>query len=167
MFHMIEIPLALQAPNPQLIIRPVLLEDVDALHRYCWPDRLYNYVYHLVVRAQQRSRQGQGLGVVIVNAHRWAVAYGQMTLWPRCAEISDLIVSQHYRNQGFGTGMIQYLVRASREMQAECVEIGAALSNPGAVNLYRRLGFEDSHQVMIDLGQGKEPVLYLRLELKS
>lgn len=163
---MVEMPLVLQAPNPEIIVRPVLANDVDSLHAHCWPDRLYNYVHHLVIRAQQRSRQGQGLGVVVVNPHNQAVGYGQITLWPSCAEISDLIVAEKYRRRGFGTAIIQYLARAAFEMHAEAVEIGAALSNPGAVNLYRRLGFEDSHEVMVDLGQGKEPVLYLRLEVK-
>ena len=45
------------------------------------------------------------------------------------------------------------------------IEIGAAMSNPRAVALYRRLGFEDSHTMMLNLGKGKEKVLFLRLVL--
>lgn len=155
---------ALRDPDPALRFRPVQLNDAEALHAVCWPERPLSSVYQLVSRAQNIARQGRGLGVVMVNADRLPFAYGQVTLWAQCAEISDLVVQEQKRGLGYGTGMIQYLMRAARQMQAPAVEIGAALSNPRALALYRRLGFEDSHVAQIDLGSGKEPVLFLRLD---
>jgi ribosomal protein S18 acetylase RimI-like enzyme len=147
-------------------MRPVRLSDAELLRDHCWPERPFAAVYQLVMRARQNALQGRGVGVVVVSGGNVIRGYGQLTLWPGCAEISDLVVAVAYRGQGVGTAIIQYLARAAREMHVSCVEIGAALSNTGAVALYRRLGFADDHTVWLNLGEGKEPVLFLRLNLE-
>lgn len=159
-------PIAFQNPDPKIKIRPVRLDDVGCLCEFCWPERPQAAVYQLVSRAQQIARQGRGLGVVVTGEEAAPVwGYGQLTLWPRAAEISDLIIAEAYRGRGLGTAIIQYLVRAARGMHSSAVEIGASVSNPGALALYRRLGFQDDHEVVLNLGEGNETVLYLRLDL--
>lgn len=156
--------LALQPPDPGLNIRPVQLTDVITLHAQCWQDRPQISIYQLVIHAKKCARQGRGMGAVIQSEDgRVLKGYGQLTLWSRCAEISDLVVAEPFRRQGLGTALIQYLVRAARERRAPYVEIAAAQSNTGAVELYRRLGFEDHHTCMLNLGDGLEPVLFLNL----
>lgn len=110
--------------------------------------------------------QGRGLSVVCQSrSNEIEVAgFGQLTLWPRGGEISDLIVNENLRGCGVGTAIIQYLTQEARRIRSPAVEIGAALSNPGAVRLYRRLGFVDERTVTVNLGNGGEPVVYLRLE---
>lgn len=162
---MSEVPLAMLPPDTLMTMRPVRLSDAQPLRDYCWPERSFAAVYQLVMRARQNALQGRGLGVVVVDEANIIKGYGQLTLWPGCAEISDLVVTEQLRGQGIGTALIQYLVRAAYEMHASCVEIGAALSNPGALALYRRLGFVDDRTVWLNLGDGKEPVLFLRLHL--
>ena len=88
-------------------------------------------------------------------------------MWPSCAEISDMVVVETYRGRGLGTALIQALVRQALKLGADEAEIGAALNNPRAAALYRRLGFEDSHTVLLNLGKGKEHVLFLRLNLHA
>lgn len=122
------------------------------------------WVYELVSRARQQALQGRGLGVVVTtNDRHTLIAYGQVTLWLRAAEISDLMVAAPYRSQGIGTTMIQYLVRVARDMHASKVEIGAMMENTRALALYRRLGFIDFKQVVL----GKDRVQYLLLPLKE
>lgn len=163
---MIEMPLALNPPDPAVKVRPVRLADVPVLHDICWPERPLTYANHLIKRARQIALQGRGLGVVVVGAGSDDLrAFGQLTMWPRGGEISDLVVGDAHRGKGIGTTVIQYLVQVAREMRADCVEIGVAHSNTGALALYRRLGFVDDHNVVINLGDGPEPVLYLRLDL--
>ena len=164
---MSDIPLALQPPDSLITMRPVRLSDAEPLRDHCWPERPFSAVYQLVMRARQNAVQGRGLGIVVMDEANMLRGYGQLTLWPGCAEISDLVVTPQHRRQGIGTAMVQYLVRAAREMHVPCVEIGAAMSNPGALALYRRLGFVDDHTVWLNLGEGKEPVLFLRLNLKN
>lgn len=158
-------PLALQSPAPSIIIRPVRLTDSEPLHAACWPSRPFAAVYNLVSRSLRNAADGRGLGVVALDETGAPQGYGQVALWPSCAEISDLMVAEAARGQGLGTAIIQHLVREAVRMHAPAVEIGVALANPRALALYRRLGFVDSHTVMLNLGLGKEPVLFLRLDL--
>ena len=162
-----ETPLAVQPPNPNITIRPVRLSDLEPLRVMLWPERSPDTIYRLVMRVREAARQGRGLGVVAAGAPGQVMGYGQFMLWPRCGEISDLIVTPTLRGQGIGTALIQYLVRAAREMHAECVDIGAAMSNPGAIALYRRLGFRDSYTQHFDLGNGEEDILYLRIKFRG
>lgn len=161
-----EVPAALKPPDPTHLLRFARLQDVQSLHQNCWSERSSADVYQIVSRSQQNIQRGRGLGVVAVDRETQAViGFGQLTVWPRCGEISDLVVAEAQRRHGIGTAMIQYLMRAAREMQCSCVEIGVALSNPHALALYRRLGFRDDHTVRLNLGNGEETVLYLRIEI--
>lgn len=156
--------LALQAPDPAHHLRPVLLKDTEPLWSCCWRERSLTAVNQVVTRAQRLARQGTGIGVVVVKDGA-LIGYGQLTMWLRCGEISDLVVAESWRGQGIGTTLIQYLTRMACSMHAECVEIGAALDNPGALALYRRLGFVDDRVIKLTFASGPVDVLYLRIDI--
>jgi ribosomal protein S18 acetylase RimI-like enzyme len=139
--------------------------DAQYLQTLCWSDRSLDGIAEMIRRAEKLVFTRRGLGVV---AEREGVpcAFGLLTLWPRTAEISDLIVHAPYRDQGIGSQIITYLSRVACKLQAQILEIGVALSNPRALALYRRLGFEYHHSVKIDLGNGPETVLYLYKRLQ-
>ncbi len=157
-------PLALQTPPTSILMRQVRATDSDRLRTNCWPNRTFITVYNLITRAVRNAADGRGLGLVVVGTDDSPLAYGQFTLWPTCAEISDLVVAESLRGQGVGTALIQTLVKRARSQGARAFEIGVAMDNPRAAALYRRLGFEDSHTVMMDLERGKEKIVFLRLE---
>jgi ribosomal protein S18 acetylase RimI-like enzyme len=116
------------------------------------------------VLRNQADKRGTGAAVIAQNGD--IIGYGQLTLWPRCAEISDLIVEKQYRSQGYGTAIIQFLMQYAIALRANCVEIGAAESNPRAVSLYRRLGFVDHRTIQMNLGSAqREPVIYMKIDL--
>jgi ribosomal protein S18 acetylase RimI-like enzyme len=158
--------LAFQPPDPQVTIRPVRLGDLSSLQHNCWPQRDPDWIYHFVLRIRENARAGRGHGAVIVDDEDAVLGYGQFMLWPRCGEISDLFIAPGYRDQGLGTALIQYLVRVAHDMNAACVDIGAARSNPRALALYRRLGFRDSYTQRLNLGDGEEEVVYLRIKFR-
>jgi ribosomal protein S18 acetylase RimI-like enzyme len=141
-------------------VRPALSADAPYLRATCWPQRSLESISGLLQRTEKLTLYRRGLGVV---AEREGIAcgFGMLTLWPRTAEISDLIVGAAYRGQGIGSQIVNYLTEAARSLPTAVVEIGVALSNPRALKLYRRLGFDDHHTVKIDLGNGPETVLYL------
>ncbi len=161
------LPLALQPPNSQVNIRRVRLSDCSSLSENCWPNRSFAIIYDVVQRAEQAAAEGRGLGVVVAGQDGTIRGYGQFLNYPTCGEISDMIVARSYQGLGYGTAIIQTLARAARDMGVQELEIGAAFSNPRAAALYRRLGFEDSHSLMLDLGNGKERVVFLRLNLQG
>ncbi len=126
----------------------------------CWVQRTRENVIHLLQRTQKLAFNQRGLGVVALW-HHTLCGFGLLTLWPRAAEISDLFVNAAYRGQGIGTAIITYLTNKAACMGVEALEIGAALSNPRALALYRRLGFMDGRTIELNLGNGPEPVCYL------
>jgi ribosomal protein S18 acetylase RimI-like enzyme len=147
------------SPSP-LSIRPVHLTDAASLHSMCWADRTPEQVAELLHKTVKLAEAGRGLGAVGL----WdgvLCAFGLLTLWPRVAEISDLVVNASYRSQGIGSHLIAFLSHTARDMHASTLEIGAALSNPRALSLYRRLGFVEGRILELDLGDGPEPVQYL------
>lgn len=162
---MTDFPPAFSPPPPHVAIRPVQLLDAEALQRHCWTERTPSSVYQIITRAQQNLRRNRGIGVVILGSVVPILAFGQLTVWPNCTEISDLIVAPDYRNQGYGTALIQFLSRHAATLNASCIEIGAALRNPRAIALYRRMGFVDDRTLRLNLGDGEEDVLFLRLLL--
>jgi ribosomal protein S18 acetylase RimI-like enzyme len=146
--------------NPSISVRPVTLDDAAKLQSACYPYSSVDAVRELIQRALDLSKRGRGVGMVAVNESA-IVGYGQLTLWPRAAEISDMIVTETLRSKGIGSTIIDTLLEKCRLLHLPKVEIGAALSNPRALALYRRLGFRDDRIIDIDLGDGIQPVMYL------
>ncbi|MCD4685363.1 MAG: GNAT family N-acetyltransferase [Anaerolineae bacterium] len=149
---------------PTPTIRPVHLTDAAALQRACWSGRTLIGIIEFLQRAEKTRAKRRGLGVVAVLDNH-ICGFGMLTLWPRTAEISDLIVSSGYQGHGIGTAIITHLTTTARELNAQVLEIGVALSNHRALDLYRHLEFHDHHTLHIDLGDGPEPVLYLEKSL--
>jgi ribosomal protein S18 acetylase RimI-like enzyme len=152
--------------NINIHLRPVKINDAHLLHLACWPERAYNDIQGHLSRLIKRHEVGRAWGVVSQIGEQ-IVGYGQLTRWGRRTEISDLIVSEGWRGHGVGTALIETLLSIAHEHGIHEVEIGAVLSNARALDLYRRLGFEDAYQTILDMGRGLEPVLYLTMKLKD
>lgn len=145
---------------PSIVIRPVALDDAAALNAACWADRPRDVVIDLLRRAERVAARRRGLAVTALWRDE-PCAFGMLSLRSRYAEISDLIVTEPLRGRRIGTALIEYLSAAAHDLGATMLEIGGALSNPRAIELYRRLGFCDGRVITLDLGHGPEPVLYL------
>jgi ribosomal protein S18 acetylase RimI-like enzyme len=146
-------------------LRPATPDDATALQQACWPERSVDGVRELLERAEGLAKHRRGLGIVAISDYR-VLGYGQLTIWPRTSEISDLIVAADVRGQGIGTAIICDLVDRARMWPMQQVEIGVAMNNPRAHALYRRLGFIENRTIQLDLGTGPEPVTYLVMQLK-
>lgn len=145
-------------------LRPAQMSDVDMLCRTCWPHRSARQAAVVLQQAACLAQQQRGLGVVAV-VNGTACAFGLLALYPRVAEISDLIVSPALRGQGIGTAVITFLTHEAQRLGATRLEIGVAQSNPRARALYERLGFVAARAVQVDLGEGPETVWYLAKSL--
>lgn len=148
-------------------LRPVSPADADALHLACWPGWPVESIAELLSRVDRLGRQGRGFGLIAISPDMGVLGYGQLTVWPRTTEISDLIVTPAHRGQRIGTTIISALVDKVRALGLTQVEIGVARSNPRALRLYRRLGFQEDRTIELDLGHGLEPVIYLTMQLDS
>jgi ribosomal protein S18 acetylase RimI-like enzyme len=151
-------------------MRSVTARDAVALQESCWPDKSLPAVKELLQRVDGLARHGRGFGVVAEigrGMNRQLIGYAQLTVWPRVGEISDLIVTPAFRDQGVGTALIHYLIEKARIWPMSYVEIGVARSNPRAYALYRRIGFNDNRTITLDVGSGPEEVTYLTMPLSS
>jgi N-acetylglutamate synthase len=153
-----------QVMNANYQLRPVSPQDAEDLQCVCWPERSIEAVRELLERVDSLAARNRGIGIVAYD-ERGILGYGQMTVWPRTTEISDLIVAPNRRNSGIGTALIRYLVDQVRSLNLSQVEIGVALNNPRALSLYQRLGFQEDRIINLDLGHGPEPVMYLTMRL--
>lgn len=150
--------------NVNFQLRPVTIKDAEDLQQALWPNWSLEAVRELIERVEGIARRGRGVGIVAVTEYG-ILGYGQLTIWPRTTEISDLIVTPGCRNHGIGTAIILNLIEKVRSWRLSEVEIGVAMSNPRALALYRRLGFVDDRVINLDLGSGAEPVIYLVMAL--
>jgi len=98
---------------------------------------------------------------IVAESEGRAMGFGLLTRWTTGGEISDLIVAENLRGQGIGTAMIAELTQAALALHMPALEIGAAHSNPRAAALYHRLGFRPDRTLMLNLGNGLEPVTYM------
>ena len=152
--------------QPRVEFRPLRLADIPQLQQVLWPDHALDFVADYLNNVLMQMANGRALGLIAFAAGSALpdpVAYGQITRWPHIAEISDLIVTPAQRSHGIGAAIIAELIASADRWGMTEIEIGAALSNPRALALYRRLGFHDARTVLIDLGSGTEPVIYLTL----
>ncbi|MBO9309180.1 MAG: GNAT family N-acetyltransferase [Chloroflexi bacterium] len=145
-----------------LALRPYVETDAEAVRRACFPQVAPERVHEMLARVAAGKRS---VGVV-ATLDAQVVGFGQLTLWRRVAEISDLSVTQAQRGRGIGTALLKHLI-ALGAAQRPVIEIGVAQRNVRALALYQRLGFRHDRTLLLDLGQGVEPVLYLTLSVRS
>lgn len=157
-------PQALHPPKCPTDLRHVSMTDALSLQKNVWQHRSLEETEAIIQRIVQFQRNKRGLGIVAVHGDT-IVGYGQTSLWMQCAEISDLLVIPKYQGRGIGTAIIQYLANYLVQHNIDCIELGVAQSNPRALKLYQQLGFRECYQLDLDIGDGREPVLYLRLNI--
>ena len=83
-----------------------------------------------MVQADDSEPQGCGLGVV---------SGGHLGLF-------DIATDRAHRRQGLGTALCEGLMAWGRERGAHTAYLQVVADNHGAVELYRRLGFEELYR---------------------
>lgn len=150
-----------------LALLPLDLNYLPDLQQACWPELPVIDAQNLVSEVLARHRRGYAWGTVAAVKDQ-VVGFGQLARWGgKTAEICDLVVAAAWRGKGIGTAIITNLVETARRQGFQAVEIGVAESNPQALSLYQRLGFEEYKRVLLDVGRGLENVIYLRTMLRK
>lgn len=145
-----------------LTLRPYTPSDAESVWRACFPEFAPDQVYQMLAYLET-SKRSSG---VVATLHERVVAFGKLTLWSRVAEISDLSVAQAQRGRGIGTALLKHLIALGAAQRA-VIEIGVAQRNVRALALYERLGFRLDRTLLLDLGEGVEPVHYLTLSVSD
>lgn len=140
--------------------------DAPALQAAFWPHRSAEQVTAHLSDIARRQHAGRAWAV-LCEVHGLPAGFGQLARWGQRAEISDLVVARGRRGQGIGSALIHCLLNLAALERFTAVEIGAALSNPRALALYRRLGFSDLRVQRLHLETGPELVQYLVMPLDA
>ncbi len=147
-----------------LTIRTAVPTDAAPLHRTCWPELTVEFVELRLKDMLRRNARGLAWGAV-VEIDDEPVAYGQLDRWSERGEICNLVVSEDYRGHGIGTALIDHFTDIAAGNGIRLLEIGAAVSNPRALELYQRLGFVEDRRVRLNLDHGEETVIYLARQI--
>ncbi len=160
-------PPALHPPDPRWCFHTLKPERAAALHRACFPLESAAWVKALVRRADVLYQQGRGLGLTAhTGTEPTLLGFGLLTLWPRYAELSDLIVVPSMRGQGLGTALIQTLVQHPLAKHMSVAELSVSVHNLRALALYQRLGFQERKRVQWHTANQSDTFIYLRLSLR-
>lgn len=79
----------------------------------------------------------------IVMAFDYSLEYGGRGAW-----VDEVFVRRSYRGTGIGTQALEFFVTQARELGATVVHLEVNHGNP-AIELYRRLGFEDHQRYLM------------------
>jgi ribosomal protein S18 acetylase RimI-like enzyme len=137
-------------------------EDAKALQEALWPDSTHWTIEAMLRHIKNQNGRGHS-AIALLHGH--IVGYGQVMRWIGAAEISELVVVPLHRGKGIGTALIDHLCWVAAGWGERTVEIGAREANVLALNLYERLGFQRQRVIFADVGQGREPIVYLRKPL--
>jgi ribosomal protein S18 acetylase RimI-like enzyme len=72
-----------------------------------------------------------------------------LELGGRDAFLDELFVAEAFRNKGWGTKLIETALEAAEEAGVRAVHLGVERTNPNAMRLYRRLGFEPRRATLL------------------
>ncbi|MBQ3602487.1 MAG: GNAT family N-acetyltransferase [Clostridia bacterium] len=62
--------------------------------------------------------------------------------------IMDIIVTENHRGKGFGTALMNAAKKWAKERNCSFINLDVLVNNPGAINLYKKLGFIPKAQEM-------------------
>lgn len=94
------------------------------------------------------------------------VGYAIISVGAGEAHIMNISVSPHFQRQGVGSKMMDHLIEYARP-RAEKLFLEVRPSNPGAIQLYRRLGFQEIgiRKNYYPAKNGKEDAIMFALDL--
>ena len=132
----------------ELTHRPVEHGDVERICTFALnAEELFHLYpkadYPLTPKQLRRAIQERTANTVIVSGNE-VVAFANLNKWEPngiCA-IGNVCVAQEYRAQGIGSYLIDVMINAARQdFNASSVEVACFETNPGALELYQKIGF--------------------------
>lgn len=149
------------------IIRPARLDDVEALHRYCYPEHAPGDVRDYLAWCLRQAEKGRIVRLV-AEIEGQAVGNAQLTVWGQDGEIGSLVVAPDFRRRGLARQLLTELIAEATRRGLASLEISADESQPGILAFYQGLGFSRLPPIT-DPGRREpshpEPVVLLRMLL--
>ncbi|XP_010522612.1 PREDICTED: uncharacterized protein LOC104801176 [Tarenaya hassleriana] len=96
-----------------------------------------------LARTLEEELRKKNAGLLYVEAEGEVVGYA-MYSWPSSlsASITKLAVKEDHRRQGYGEALLRAAIEKCRSRKVERVSLHVDPTRTGAVNLYKKLGFQ-------------------------
>jgi ribosomal protein S18 acetylase RimI-like enzyme len=148
-----------------MTVRPVRLEDAEALHASCYPEADQEDVCFYLAWSLRQVEKGRMVrlvaevdGRVVGNAH--------LTLWGNEGEIGSIVVAESHRRRGLARRLIDALMAEARARELVALEIGVRRDQPHLQAFYESLGFRPVTKKSALLQPTLcEPIVMLKLTL--
>lgn len=126
----------------------------------------YNYPW---TEAILKDCMRVGYYCVVCEINNLVVAHGIMSFGVRECHILNVCVHPQFQRKGIATQLICYLLETSRWKGADIAFLEVRISNEGACNLYKQLGFSEIgvRKNYYPASSGREDALILSLELSA
>ncbi len=109
-----------------------------------------------------------GYSCWVLEDNKEILGYGLLSMAANEAHILNLCIKPSRQRQGLGLRMMKYLIEEAKKLNARSVYLEVRVSNLGALELYKHLGFLQigRRQGYYPAKDGREDALVLELSLK-
>ncbi|MBN1541487.1 ribosomal protein S18-alanine N-acetyltransferase [candidate division KSB1 bacterium] len=128
----------LQQPDPTWLLRPMVLDDLDAVAEmeralFTSPWSRESFRHELLQNKLSRC--------IVVERDKRVIAYAVCWFVADEMHIANIAVASEHQGQGLGYWLMQSLFQSTTQRQAVVAHLEVRRSNRAAIALYRRLGF--------------------------
>ncbi|NMB43633.1 MAG: ribosomal protein S18-alanine N-acetyltransferase [Clostridiales bacterium] len=123
-----------------MVIRPMAMEDIE---RVC---EIEKDTFSLPWKASDFEAAIQDTNNIYLVAQVDDMLVAYCGLWGIVGEghINNVAVAKEYRHQGIAYKMLSELIKEARLRGIETFTLEVRISNEGAINLYKKLGFKNA-----------------------
>lgn len=150
--------------SPIPVVRPMRTDDLKSVMAV--ERAAYNYPW---TEAILKDCMRVGYYCVVYEINGLVVAHGIMSFGVRECHILNVCVHPEFQRKGIATQIIQYLLETARWKSADIAFLEVRISNEGAFELYKQLGFSEIgvRKNYYPARLGREDALILSLELSA
>ena len=123
----------------EVLVSPITSDDVAEV--YALECRVYSFPWPRVIIADCIDSCYQ---CWMIKKQGKVIAYGVMMVSTHESHLLNLCVDSDYRRQGYGGYMVQFLSDIAIVANAKRMLLEVRESNDQAINLYRKLGFQQT-----------------------
>lgn len=143
-------------------IRPMARKDLLEVHAI--EKQAYAFPWDLETL---RSCHRVGYHCWVAECAGTLVGYGILTIGAGESHVLNLCIAPGQQGKGYGRKMLEQMVAEARRAQVECVFLEVRPSNPQAIALYQRMGFNEigRRKAYYPAKNGREDALVMALAL--
>lgn len=144
--------------NPEIEVSKASPRDIEDIYKIELASFKDPYPLSLLKRILEESPDG-----CFVAKHRGeAVGYVAASISAEAGHIISIAVKPESRGKGIGEKLLERLLEELKGKRVSTAFLEVRVSNKAAINLYRKLGFRESHRVPRYYSNGEDCIMFVR-----